>query len=426
MLGDFSSIIVRIFDSISRFFANLSYRTSEILEDGDSSQNRFQKALYLVLGAIFILLYGIAGIVIGLLYLVWSVTTGRFHFSSAARSSIRTREIITVCCVCGLSFLMVFVLSRNDWARKENLYYFENRTEINSDWYEMPAINTSNSDSYIYHLRNVMETKKTASQVCSIREQVRDTMPNGLHFATVSDYLVTLLAFEQYDVLARCAELDFFMDSKNRGNARLFHYHLESACKDYFCSGRFYKSDKCLDLIFEFAKGHSVKEGRPHYNNSFYLMRLFNESIEDRYISQHRNNNVLMKIVDDVDNVENMKRIDFAQSLSQHEKDIVEYLSCVKMLRLATEDKCEYPTDRFLQIYNRTESEVLKQYSLYMALRSYGEPMGLLLRRGSVGDKQANAILKKWQFIENLCEDSITYSYLLNTMDAYTRASQLE
>lgn len=427
MLGDYSNTIVYVFESISQFFVDLSRNTSESMCDEGGVRNRFKKSLYLTLGAGCIILYGIVGVILGIFSLLGAVLLGICNIRFVKGASIRVKELVNVCTVCGLIFMTVFLLNKAEWAKEENRYYLDRRNDINEACHSgILQVNTLDSDQYIYHLRNVVESNKTSDQVSSMRAQVGDALPEGLHFATISDYLVTLLVFEQYETIKRCAQLDFFVDSKERGNAGLFHKHLENMCKTNFCSGWFYRSDECLDLILDFANNSTIRYSRPHYNNSFYLMRLFNENIEDRYASSHRENAILMSIVKDVDYIDYMQEGDSSSSYSKHENEIFEYLSCVKMFRAETDEYLkECSTDRFLQIYQATTSDILKQYSLYMALRSYAEPYGRLMRNGSISGPEESEVLSKWQFIENLCNDEITYPYLLNTMAAYTQAEQL-
>lgn len=426
MHGNYNNTILRIFESLSQFFADLSCKATEVFDEIGSRSNRALVAVYTIFGAAIMLIYGVLGLIIGLFRLVGAVIIGNSQTTLNQGIYIQRRDLVVVCSICVAVFFSVYWLSRIEWAKETNLHYINNRYDINSICrYDMPIVNSSDNYSWIYHLRNVTESENTSREAQYIRNQVGDTLPKDLHFATVSDYLVTLLAFEQYETLSKCAKLDYFKESKNRGNAELFHHHLEKQCKEYFELGLFYKSDKCLDLIFEFSKGESIKAGRAHYNNSFYLMRLFNEDIDDRYLSSHSIHAELAKIVNDVDNIKYMQPESISRSLSRRDNDIWEYLLSVKQLYLAYDEQCEFPTDRFLQIYNKTNSEILKQYSLYMALRSYGEPMGLLIRCEKVGDKQASDIIAKWEYIERICKNVVTYPYLLNTMYIYTMQSQL-
>lgn len=427
MRGDYSNMIVRILESISQYFSDLSINSSEVLCGDDGNQNRFQRALYLFLGAIVILLYGAGGILFGLFRLAEAAIFGKFHTVFMNRPAIMKKEIVAVLSVCSIAALMVLWLSKEEWAKEVNLHYFKNRATINEICRYNISVNTANGNTYVYHLRSVMESNNSSSQVNLIREQVGDTLPQGLCFATVSDYLVTLLTCEQFDALARCAELDYFMTDKNRGNAGLFHSHLEKKCKDYFCSGSFYKSNICLDIIFKFSKFNSIKKNRPSHNNSFYLMKLFNENIMDRYVAQYPSNNMFMQVVEDVSNIDILQWRDCMPNISKRDKDIVAYLSCIKALREGNIDEYEEISEKFLNLYRKTESGILKQYSLYNALRAYAESKGVQLRGYEISsDQQVSKILYKWQYIEDLCKTEITYPFLLNTMDAYTCKHQLE
>ena len=249
-----------------------------------------------------------------------------------------------------------------------------------------------------------------------MRNMVNDSLPEGLHFATVSDYLVTLMSLEHFDVLDRCAELDYFSGDKNNGNAGLFHNYLENICKDYFNYGQFYKSETCLDLIFKFSKYGSVTNSSD-YNNSFYLMRLFNENIMDRYISCNINNDILKEIVSNVSNIGYlMDNFKFRPAVSQHEGEIIEYISALDEFHKGYRTDYRFPYERFMRLHDSTKSDVLRQYSLYMALRSQSEQIPYNIRHGVLSGKQADRELRKWQQILNRCKNEITYPYLLNTM----------
>lgn len=414
MFGDYNNLIVNVLDSISKWFTDLSCKTSEVLDGygcDTSPKNRAKQALFIMLGAFFILLYGLYGIVKGFLSLALSL----FRRGDAS-NYIRHKELFGVFTICAVLFLFPFLLSTNDYAKNINIYYYNNRKSINETCRDnLIPVNSYYNNSYLYNLRNALECTRTSPDVSNLRKQLDDDLPKELHFATVNDYLIMLLSLRQFDILDRCACLSYFSDYSNKDNAKLFQYYLSKNCKEAFMYGQFYTSDRCLELKLRFANYNSITDD-PHFNNSFYLMRLFNENIMDRYLSSHQNNRLLSKIVSDVYNIDEVfEDFDFEVPISRHESDIIDYLSNVYVFNQhhATHT---YPTEQFLHLYANTESNILKQYSLNMALRSQYEHTSWLWNQDGVG---VNHNLKVLNDINIKCTKEITFPYLLNTLNLY-------
>lgn len=419
MFGDYNNLLVNVLDSISKWFTDLSCKTSEILDRNNSDvrpKSRAIQALYIMIGAFFMLLYGLYGIIKGLLCIISSMVR-----KENTPSYIKYKELFFVFTMCLALFFIPFLLSTNDYSQNINLYYYNNRKKINETCkYNLLPVNSYYAyyeDSYLYNLRNVLECTKTPQDVMAIRDFLKDDFPKELHFATVNDYLIMLLSLQQFELLNSCTSLPFFSNpSNNKYNARLFQYYLSMNCKDAFKFGHFYTSNKCLELKLRFANYNSITDD-PHFNNSFYLMRLFNENILDRYLSSHHNNKLLYSIVSDVYNINKVFReAEFDTPISVHENEIIDYLNSVYVFNHYYENhKCT--TNQFLRLCTNTESDILKQYSLNMALRSQYE---YTYRLWEENNPEINQNLKILYDINIKCKKGITYPYLLNTLDLYT------
>lgn len=439
MFGDFHNIIIQVFDSLSKWFADLSCKAYEVLDETDEATNTrhaFQRAVFLVLGAISITLYGLVGVIRAIFHAIISLFFGNRHINgrlswsyiksglanvcSAGRKEVKdsARDILSVFLVCVALFVTIFCMSSSDFAKKANLYYFNNRTNINKTCqYDLPPVNTSDmkDNPIVYHIRKSMECTKTSPRVARIREAVNDNLPTGAHFATVNDYLLTLLALEQYDILDLITLLDADSIDKANEDAALFHQCLEKSCIIFFSAGQFYKSNTCLELVMKFSDFGSISFW-PKYNNSFYLMRLFNENIIDRYLSSHYNNDVLESIIEDIENVKSQYWLDNIGS--SHEDNLGTYLRGLCYFHEAIRYKLNPPTEYFRELYSSTSSNMIKQYSLYMALRSQCIYVTTIL--DSDNAHYVNECISEWRQIEDLCRKEITYPYLLNTYKYHT------
>lgn len=414
MLGDYNNLIVNVLDSISKLFTDLSCKASEVLDDYNaaiSRKSRFQLAFYIVLGAVLMVVYGAAGIVVGVFRIVLSL----FGVGKYEDNTIRKKELLCISAVSGMIFLTLFLLNKYDYAKNINLYYIECRNEINEMCRgDLPSVNTVYEGSCMYHFRNVLECSSTSDEVRDIRAKLDDSIPENLHFATVNDYLVTLLCLEKYDVL------DQYMSLYSvNNNTKLFYGYLAQQCKKSFRFSRFYTSDICLNLMLKYSKYDSLTSS-PHYNNSFYLMRLFNENIADRYFSSHHNNQLMAYIINDVAEIEAIYD-DFIKFdlVSSHEEEVIKYLGLVNKFR-STDYMGSYPVDGFLSLNKETNSDIIKQYSLNMALRSqYSNTSSLLLTEGVSRNKINNSV-SKLQALQERCFREINYPYLSSDLSQYT------
>lgn len=419
MFGDYNKLITNVLDSISRWFTDLSCKTSEVLDVYDnhrSGAKRLQKAVYILIGAFFMLISSIYGFVYGTICLFTPFLSSQV----GDKKSIRQKELLYIFSLCIVVFISLFMINKIDYAKNMNLYYFNNRNDINYICKsELPAINTSyaneeEENAFLYNLRNVLECTKTSKSVSDIRELAKDNLPGELNFATVNDYLITLLSLKQYDVLDNCTSIY----TEKRNEIRLFHQYLSTVCKKSFEYEKFQTSETYLNLIMKFANNSSISD-YPHYNNSFYLMKMFNENIIDRYFSSHHNNELLSTIVDNVSNINLVfDESEFNTPVSHHEGDIFKYLEYVRTFNNGHISKI-YPTDEFLQLYKTTESNIIKQYSLNMALRSQHEDTYYQIYN-DYDDKDIRKSIKKLKSIQNDCNNKITYRYLSNTIDIYT------
>ncbi len=408
MFGDYNNIIVNIFDSISKIFSDLSCKASEVFGGYDNGRNsRLRKALYMILGAFFLVIYGITGVVCAIIQIFMPAGNRQ----SMSREKLKIRELSCVLTMCIAVFIAFFLLCKTDYAKNRNLVYFSSRNSINETCKNhLPRVNSFDADmtSYLYHLRNSLECRNTSDEVMAVRSMVDDDLPDGIHFATLNDYLVMLLSLEEFDVLDRFVSLY----DKER-NTTIFQKYLNEFCKMSFNFSRFHTSDTCLDLILKYARYESIG-GTPHYNNSFYLMRSFNEDIMDRYYSSHHNNDLLSVIINDVWCIEDVFEHDkFAAPLSRHESEIMEYLGLVNAFYK------EYNADDFLAFNKKTGSEVLKQYALNMALRDQFRYTSSLINAYDSDRKAIDEALRALEKIKQRSKHEITYPYLASDYDLY-------
>ena len=411
MFGDYINIIARVFDSISKFFTDLSCKTSEAFNNYDSGQsNRFQKALYILIGAFFLLLYGVFGVVFGI-FQIFIPAKRRY---SAHIFSLKTREIACTLATCLAIFFAFYLLDRTEYAKNINRIYYDYRTEINHLCkQEFPYVNSNgiSMDSHIYHLRNSLESTNTSKEVLAVRSVVKDNLPEGMHFATLNDYLIMLLSIQDFEALGRYA---YSYDETN--NTLIFNDYLQQFCKISFQSNRFYTSDTCLDIILRYSDYDSITASS-EYNNSFYLMRLFNENIMDRYYSCIVNNKLLAAIVDNVHAINELKSERFMQPISLHEKEIIEYINYIYQFNHAYING-DYPKNSFSALAQKTTSEVLKQYSLYMCMRSQFWYTDWLAKNDS-NETVINRNIKLLEQTKGLCRDELKYPYLRKDIDLY-------
>lgn len=416
MLGDYNKIIVSIFDSISKWFTDLSCKASEVLDGHNnyttSYKNRFEQAFYVIIGSIFMLLYGLLGLMYGIFRFVFSLLRKKKQETYSNSDRIMTTEILWVGLMCLGVFFAFSLLSKNDIARKYNRYYLDNRDDINiicRD--ELSEINTCQHNSYLYHLRKALECNNSSNQVNKARIQLNDGLPEGLHFATLNDYLMTLLSLEQFDILERYASID------EDNNIQLFHHYLSQFCKESFYCQNFHKSNAHLELIMKLADYKSITSN-PHHNNSFYLMRLFNEVISDRYHSNSHNNQLLSYAIEDVSQIELIfDEYEFNTPVSSREKEIIEYLRLVNIFNNGYHTH-QYPIEHFLRLATQTKSNILKEYALNMALRSQYEYTNHL-----IASKENQEIIRRnletLRKIQIKCQNDITIPYLRNTLYMY-------
>lgn len=440
MFGDFNNIIVQVFESLSRWFTDLSCKASEVLDETDGvsgAKRRIQRTGFLLFGAISIILYGVVGIIYAIFHAIISIFMGsrygkvrrcwsdiksgmaEVYSTRGKESKSSLKDLLPVFLVCVAMFAAIFWISSCDLAKKANQFYFHNRININEFCQNsLPSVNTSDiSDNpQVYHMRKSMECTKTSPRVERIRESVNDGLPAGIHFATLNDYLVTLFALGKYDVLDLFASLETGSVDRANEDAALFHRCLENSCKDLFAYGQFYTSDACLELVMKFSDYGSISLF-PNYNNSFYLMRLFNENIIDRYCSTYFNNEILASIIKDTENVKQLYNLNHIGS--SHEHALGKYLDGLCYFYDSILNGYKPPTDFFMDLYSSATSDMIKQYSLYMALRSQCVYVAEIL--GSDDDpRYVNECVSKWKQIEDLCRDGITYPYLLNTLEYHT------
>lgn len=416
MFGDYNNIIVYVLDSISKGFTDLSCKISEILDglsNDRSRKSRVKQAFFIIIGALFIFIYAVCWFLYGIYRVIFSNGKGRISL----RNNIKTKELLSVLVLCFILFLSIALLWDSEYVKDTNLYYFDCRNDINESCkYELPSVNSSEMNTYVYHLRNVLECKTSSNEVNRIRKHIDDRLPQEVNFATINDYLITLLSLEQFDILDELSELEYFTDTYNKSDFQLFYGYLLEACKESFYNGKFYSSDVYLELLMKFVDYNSISNF-PRYNNSFYLMRLFNEEIIDRYRSCHHNNNLLAKIVEDVDYINDIvDNIGFNSPISSHEGEIITYLNLVSEFNKIYQNEVNM-TDKFLKLNADTKSYVIKQFSLNMALRTQYDYTYWLKY---YNDASINSNLLKLKKIQNQCMHEITYPFLLNTLDLYS------
>ena len=411
MFGEYNNIIMKVFDSIARSFTDLSYKAADVLGDyGNDKDKRFQKVLYMFLGGLFLLSYGIAGLIGAILHIFIPIKKRQKN----TKISFKVKELLCVFAVCILVFSTFFVLYKTDYAKNTNRVYYDSRVKINNICKnELPYVNSSDMEigSYLYHLRNSLECSNTSSEVQAIRSIVNDSMPDGIHFATMNDYLIMLLSLEEFDSLDR-----FVSTYSDDDNTSIFHKYLNDFCKLSFQLSRFHTSETCLELIMKYAEYDSISSDSD-YNNSYYLMRLFNENIMDRYYSCYDNNYLLSYIIHNVRDIKGLRLDKFMTPQSRHEKEIVEYLNNIKAFHNAAEDGI-YPTERLLALSNRSKSEVIRQYSLNMALRSQWEYTNRLIRN-EANAKTVTRSLAELERLKDAGRLRITYPYLYSDIELY-------
>ena len=396
---------------MSKSFTDLSCKTSEAFGNYDSGQsNRFQKALYILIGAFFLLLYGVFGFVFG----IFQIFVPAKRRNSAQSFSLKTKEIVCTLATCLVIFFAFYLLDRTEYAKNINRIYYDCRTKINHLCkQEFPYVNSNgmSMDSYIYHLRNSLESTNTSKEVLAVRTVVKDNLPEGMHFATLNDYLIMLLSIQDFEALGRYA---YSYDEKN--NTRIFNDYLQQFCKISFQFNRFYTSDTCLDIILKYSRYDSIT-ANSDYNNSFYLMRLFNENIMDRYCSCNVNNKLLAAIVDNVDAINELKPERFMRPISSHEKEIIEYINHIYQFNKAFING-DYPKNSFSALAQKTTSEVLKQYSLYMCMRSHFLHTDWLARNDA-NETVINRSITLLEQAKDLCRYELKYPYLRKDIDLY-------
>lgn len=411
MFGEYNNIIVKVFDSISKFFTDLSCKTSEVFSNYDNGHgNRFQKALYILIGAFFLLIYG----VFGLVYAVFQIFIPAKRRHDTQKFSLKTKEIACAFATCLAIFITFYFLNKTEYAKNINRIYYDSRTEINSLCKsDLLAVNSSGTPmgSHIYYLRNSLESKKTSDEVLAVRSVVNDSLPEGLHFATLNDYLITLLSIEDFEALGRFATSYDEMNS-----TEIFNGYLQQFCKISFQFNRFHTSDTCLDIILDYSDYDSISPDSD-YNNSFYLMRLFNENIMDRYNSCNVNNKLLAAIVDDVDAIKELRADKFMSPASSHDKDIIEYINSLNQFHNGHQSG-DYPKNRFITLAQKAKSEVLKQYSLNMYMRSQFWHTDWLIKNNANGTV-INKNLALLDQAKEMCRNELTYPYLYKDIDLY-------
>lgn len=410
MSGDFSNIIVNVLDAISRWFADMSCRVSEIFDDGNVGKGSgFKKSLCLVSGALVILIYGLVGFVYGIVCILLSAFTGR---EAGDMTFFKRKELLMTAAACLSVFLALFFLARADYARNANNVYYDSRSNINDICTNLQTVNNSDYDTYVYNLRKVLESKKSSPAVMTLRRNIDDELPENLCFATVSDYLVTLLSLEQYDVLENIITHDYFVQNDDQNDYRMFRSYLASSCKDSFRYGRFYKSEYCLDLYLNMTRWKDISSF-PQYNNSFYLILLFNERIIERYFASNTNNGLLADVVDDVENIQYVCG-ELQPGGSEHEDEIIKYLNAVAVFDNSW-STMNYPTDEFESLYKRTSSDVMKQYSLNMALRSQFSKTARIISNG----KDYKSSYARLDGLRRLADMELVYPYLRSSLGEY-------
>ena len=103
--------------------------------------------------------------------------------------------------------------------------------------------------------------------------------------------------------------------------------------------------------------------------------------------------------------------------ISSHEKEIIEYINYVYQFNKAFING-DYPKNSFSALAQKTTSEVLKQYSLYMCMRSQFWYTDWLAKNDS-NETVINRNIKLLEQTKGLCRDELKYPYLRKDIDLY-------
>lgn len=430
MFGEYiNSFILNSLESVITWFETFRLRTEKALNgenDTERGTNSVLNRAYILLALLVTLLYTLLLLIGGVLSIVVSILPldGKIGFKNVQPKNIKLlfanlewRLISPVCAICIVAFVALSVLSHNNYAREQNSPYYDFRKDLNDDIREFTWDHKLSPRNEVHSV--LLSSVDVTEDNITVRD-LKKTCCNGkyqnINFSSVYDFFVYLFYVGDNDNLAKCLEKE--LDYGYSSDKRLFTRDiLAPACEDAFASARFCESKLYLKHIFTNCGWSSISD-YPNYNNSFYLLRMFLENIEDRYTwtfmwgYEYENAYLEGFIYDRDEAFSRWGTSTYKAYVTENMGDISHYLNAVYLFQKKEYDEAD---EAFSMLVEKTASDIIRQYSAYMVIRN------AYYKWNESNDEQEAQVNKV--SLEKRIEEfasQIKIKYLSNTLSDYT------